>query len=298
MVMVQKICGGTQVIQLRPYLNLLRPGTLIPPMVGGFLFALMGIRVSGLSISPTVIFFALLNGFLLACSNAISNIVNQVHDRETDRLLSHKKNRPIPSGEVTIDEALSIVVVLMIATLGLAWFFFSPFYGVTLSIILFFTWMYNSPPLRLKNRLFWSNFAIATPRGALGILVAYSAFASPLDSRILIPALAFGIYVYGTNTLKDYEDCEVDAKMGVRNFCTVYGKEKSSAIVTVFLALPYVIFALAGSGLVFLTIPLSASMAIILTKNHSLKGQGILMWKLFYLQYAMMMFLYALPFLL
>jgi len=281
---------------VKPYLRLLRPGTLVPPFVGGFLFGLMGVKVSGLPFSLQIILLVVLNGFVLSCANAISNILNQVHDREADRLQPHKRNRPIPAGEVSVDEALSIVVVLMIMALGLAWFFFPPFYGAILSVIFAFAWMYNSPPLRLKTRLFWSNFAMATPRGALGIITAYSAFANPFDSRILVPALAFGVYVFGANTFKDYEDYEVDKMMGVRNFCTVYGKEKASEIVTVFLALPYVIFALAGSGLVFLTIPLSASMAVILTKNPCLKGQGILMWKLFYLQFALMMFLYVLPF--
>jgi len=280
---------------MKPYFKLLRPGTLLPPLCGGFLFALMGIRISDIPFTVEIFFLALLNGFILACANAISNIMNQVHDMELDRVTPHKKNRPIASGEVSTDEALSIVTVLMITTLGLAWFFFPPFYGIVLSIILVFSWMYNSPPLRLKGRLFWSNFAIATPRGALGIITAYSAFASPLDYRILVPALALGVYVFGANTFKDYDDCEVDKEFGVRNFCTVYGKEKASAIVTVFLALPYVVFSLAGSSLVLLTIPLSTIMAAILYKNPSLKGQGSLMWKLFYLDFALMMFLYVFP---
>lgn len=283
---------------MKPYFRLLRPGTLIAPIVGGFLFALLGIQTSGYTYSPSLFFLALLNGFLLACSNAISNIINQIHDMEIDRLIPEKKTRPIASGEVSIDEALSIVVIVIISTLGLAWFFFPPFYGAILSVILFFTWMYNSPPLRLKNKLFWSNFAIATPRGALGIIAAYSAFANPFDNRILIPALALGIYVYGVNTLKDYEDCDVDKEMGVRNFCTVYGKEKASAIIIPFLVIPYLIFGFGKSFLVLSTLPISLVMVRVLMKNPELKGKGILMWKLFYLQLALMMFLYAFPFLL
>jgi len=282
---------------VKPYLRLLRPGTLVPPMVGGFLFGLMGVKVSGLPFSLQIVLLVVLNGFVLACANAISNILNQVHDREADRLQPHKRSRPIPAGEVGVDEALSIVVVLMIMALGLAWFFFPPFYGIVLSVIFTFSWMYNSPPLRLKTRLFWSNFAMATPRGALGIITAYSAFADPLDSRILVPAIAFGIYVFGANTFKDYEDCEIDKKMGVQNFCTVYGKEKASYIILPFLYIPFVVFALYESYLVASVILLSGVMTIILMEDPALKGKGILMWKLFYLQLALMMFLYASPFL-
>lgn len=292
--LVQTLCGRAH---LKPFLKLLRPGTLVPPLCGGFLFGLMGIRVSGLAFNYQVVFLALLNGFLLACANAISNIMNQVHDREIDQRNYHKRLRPIPSGQVSIDEALSIVAVLIIMSLGLAWFFFPPFYGILLSIIMMFSWLYNSPPLRLRMKLYWSNFMIATPRGALGIIAAYSAFANPLDSRILVPALALGIYVFGTNTFKDYEDYDVDKLMGVRNFCTVYGKEKTSMIILPFLYLPFLIFILSRSYMVLLALPLSIAMTIILRRYPDLKGHGALMWKLFYLEFCLLLVLYALPFL-
>lgn len=282
---------------MKPYFRLLRPATLLPPLCGGLLFGLMGIRISGLSLTGEVIFRGLFSGVILACANGISNIVNQIHDRDLDRLQPHKRNRPIPAGEVSVDEALSVVVIMMIVTLSLAWFFFPVSYSILLSVILAFSWMYNSPPLRLKNRLVWSNLAIATPRGALGIIAAFSAFGDPWDSHILVSALALGIYVYGANTFKDYEDCEVDKKMGVRNFCTVYGKEKASAMVIPFLGLPFFIFALTENIAVLCALPVSFVMVRILYKNPSLEGDGVLMWKLFYLQFALMMVLYVLPYL-
>jgi len=282
---------------MKPYFKLLRPGTLIPPMIGGALFSLMGVKINDIQSSFVTLFLVLLNGFVLALANAISNIMNQVHDRDADKLQPHKRNRPIPSGTVSVDEALSIVVVLMIMALSLAWFFFPPFYGVILSIILVFSWMYNSPPLHLKTRLFWSNFAIATPRGALGIIAAYSTFANPIDSRILIPALALGIYVYGANTFKDYEDCEIDKKMDVRNFCTVYGKEKASHLILPFLYIPFVIFALHGNLATFVVL-LSGVIHLIIAEDPALKGKGTLMWRLFYVQFSLMILVYTLPFLL
>jgi len=261
------------------------------------MFSLLGLKVAG-SFSTEALLLGCLSGFLLACTNAISNITNQVHDRDIDLQTLHKKNRPIPSGEVSVDEALSIVVVLTIIVLGLAWYFFPHFYGILLSIILMFSWMYNSPPLRLKARFFWSNLSIAAPRGGLGIVAAFSAFASPFDSRVLIPALAFGIYVFGVNTLKDYEDYEADRKMGVRNFCTVLGKEKASALIVPFLGLPYVVFAFGLYPFIFLTVPIGAVMVYILCRYPRLEGRGLWMWRLFYLHFALMMVTYVLPFLL
>lgn len=279
-------------LKMEPYFRLLRPATLVPPLCGGLLFGLMGIKVSGLPLNSEVISLGFLSGFLLACTNGISNIMNQIHDRDIDKLLHHKRNRPIPSGDVSIDNALSIAIVLIVILLSLAWFFFPPFYGAVLSVILAFSWMYNSPPLRLKTRLFWSNLAIATPRGALGIIVAYSAFADPLDSRILVPALALAIYVFGVNTFKDYEDCEADKKMGISNFCTVYGKEKASKIVLPFLYVPFFVFLLRNATPI-LSLPLSVVMTVIIKRNPELEGKGVLMWKLFYLEFALMMLLYA-----
>jgi len=280
------------------YFKLLRPSTLLAPFCGGLLFGLMAIKVANLPFSFHTIFLGCLSGILLACANAISNITNQVHDRDIDMLLPRKKNRPIPSGRVTVDEALSIIMILSMVTLSLAWYFLSSFYGATLTVILAFSWMYNSPPFRLKMKLGWSNLAIATPRGALGIIAAYSAFANPLDTRVLIPALAFGIYVFGANTFKDFEDCEGDKKMGVRNFCTVYGKQKASTIIIPFLFIPFFILLATGQTLFFVSVFLSCVMFALLMEDPTLKDRGVLMWKLFYIQFALTMFLYTLPYLL
>ena len=236
-------------------------------------------------------------GFILACMNYSSNALNQIMDRDIDALQPHKKNRPIPSGRISSQEATGLVVILLLITLSLGYSVFGFWFGLLLSTIGVFVWLYNTPPLRLRMRLIWSNFSMSVPRGALGIIVAYSAFADPLDSRILVPALAFGIYVFGCNTFKDYEDYEADKKMGVRNFCTVYGKEKASQIVLPFLYIPFLIFFLSGNNLTLLCLPLSSIMTVILRHNPGLKAQGILIWKLFYLQFGLMMMLYAVPFL-
>jgi len=285
--------------KVRAYLELARPTTLLAPLVGGVLFSLMGYKVTFCSYPELNGWLRIvLTGVILALMNYTSNALNQIMDKDIDVLLPKKKNRPIPSGRITVEEAIGVVVIILLVALSLSYTVFGSYFGLILTIIGVFIWLYNSPPLRLRARLFWSNFSMSAPRGSLGIIVAYSAFANPLDTRILVPALALGIYVYGANTFKDYEDCEIDKKMGVRNFCTVYGKEKASYIILPFLYIPFIIFSLYESYLASSVILLSGVMTIILMEDPTLKGKGVLMWKLFYLQFALMMLLYTLPLLL
>jgi len=280
---------------MRGYFRLLRPFTLIAPLLGGFFFSLMSLK-GVLTLNNLPLIF--LNCFILAMTNATSNIFNQIFDRELDSIIPHKKNRPIPSGEVSLDHAISLGVFLLVVTIALGFTLFGVYYGVLLSIILGFSWMYNSPPLRLRARLFWGNLALATPRGGLGIITAYSAFANPLELEVLLVALAFGVYVFGVNTFKDYDDYEGDLKMGIRNFVTVYGKRNASKIIVPFLYIPFIIFYLAGALHMSPLLIFSLGITLILYRNPELEGKGYLLWALFYAQFSLMIILYTLPYIL
>jgi len=293
--------------KVKGVLKLLRPVTLVAPMLGGIFFGLMAIRENNIAINAETLSSLFVSCFILAMANATSNIFNQIFDRELDSLHPQKRNRPIPSGQLTLDEGISIGILLMIATLSLAFYKFGVFYGGTLAIILAFSWMYSSPPLRLKKRLVLSNLAIATPRGGLGIITAYSAFGNPLSNwKVLLAGLCFGIYVFGANTFKDYADYEVDKSMGIRNFVTVYGKERASQIVAPFLFIPFIIITF--SPLMWLVRilecciawPISLIILLILKRDPKLerKLENSILWYLFYTQFSLMIIFYTLPFIL
>jgi len=122
---------------------------------------------------------------------------------------------------------------------------------------------------------------------------------------IYVAIIYFALYVFGTNTLKDFSDVEYDRIAGVRNFATVYGISKASVIVSIFLFIPFlwlgiVEFVMDLNSVVHLPVFFSLAMIFLLKKygeKKSIEGNSIL-WLLFYLQFSLMMVTYALPFIL
>jgi 4-hydroxybenzoate polyprenyltransferase len=189
----------------------------------------------------------------------------------------------------------------MISIVILATVFFGTTYVLSLSVIMFFAWLYNCPPARMKTRYVWSNVAIAAPRGGLGITCAYSAFASPFNPVMYVAIFYFALYVFGTNTLKDFADAEYDKKYGVSNFVTVLGQEKAVTIVGIFLVVPWFFLLAAGafvgiSNANFIPLLFSGGMVYLLLSGidrKSVEGNSML-WVLFYLQFTLMMLIFAL----
>jgi 4-hydroxybenzoate polyprenyltransferase len=290
-------------MKIKTYFKLFRPFTLLAPIVGGIFFSYKAIIDHYGSFNIEFIPLIILNGFILAIANASSNIFNQVFDIEIDRI--NKPDRPLPKGEIKIEEAISIGILLIILDLVLSGYFFNSLYVFLLGLILIFTWLYNNPPLRLRMKLFWSNLAIATPRGGLGIIAAYSAFNYPTN-EVLLAGFIFALYIFGVNTLKDFPDEAGDKMLGVRNFVTVYGKRGAKLIVSIFSLIPFIIlYIFSPIGIipivsmktaVYETIPflLSIPMNFILGKKRLYKKDEIKLWRLFYIQYSLMILLFAL----
>jgi decaprenyl-phosphate phosphoribosyltransferase len=66
-------------------------------------------------LGPTLLAFVA----FCAVSSAVY-LVNDVADREADRLHPHKRNRPVASGRLTVPVALAAAAVLAVAGLALA----------------------------------------------------------------------------------------------------------------------------------------------------------------------------------
>jgi len=78
----------------------------------------------------------LLGFFAVAFASCAINVSNDYADRERDKRIWPA--RPIPSGRVRPGEALLVVIISLIISLSLAWFFFNPatFFILLLAIIL------------------------------------------------------------------------------------------------------------------------------------------------------------------
>lgn len=287
--------------RVKNLLKLLRPFTLLAPAMGAVCFGLMGIKDAGLNVvdSLPALF---LSGFILAMANATSNIFNQIYDADIDKKHPEKKKRPIASGLVSKDEAMSFALVIMLITIALALILFTPAYGLSLTVIMLCCWLYNCPPFRLKKRLILSNLGISVPRGGLGITCAYSAFADPFNTVMYVAMIYFALYVFGANTLKDFADAKYDKLAGVKNFVTVWGIEKASYLVTAFTFIPFYWLLMSSyiieiSWISFLPLLFSVAITYLLltkSKKEGIEGNSVL-WMLFYIQMSTMMLLFTLP---
>jgi len=245
----------------------------------------------------------------LAIANYVGNVINQVFDKDIDASNPTKRNRPIPSGRVSVEGAMSLAWVLTLIDVTMGFTLVGSLYGVLLAAILAFTWVYSSPPLRFRSKLFFSNLTIAFPRGGLGILTAYSSFSNPLiNGYLLVLAIAFAVYVFCGNTLKDFEDREADAAHGVRNFVTVWGDKAAGLVVLLgFVLTPLILFS--GYGLVYyvewmvyrasiimVSTLVSVVVCVFWLRQRELMGKkwDRLMWRMFYAHYVVLLFTLAL----
>ncbi len=106
------------------------------------------------------IVFPVLGVFLLASA---ASALNQVQEHKADLLMPRTKRRPIPSGAISVNEALFYVLILAISGIGMLWYFsglLAAFLGL-LNIV----W-YNGIYTPLKRV---SAFA-AVPGGVVGAL--------------------------------------------------------------------------------------------------------------------------------
>ena len=244
--------------KLRAVLDLIRPFTLMAPLFGGLTGGLLGLvadplpAYEGLVVWPVVSmssypFFQwdfplielLWGAIILMLVNAGSNALNQVYDADIDRV--NKPERPIPSGRIRPDEALSIAWLLyFVAFFRAALFLRGPYFLLILALI-GFTYAYSVPPLRLKERLWTNNVSIALARGMLGFVAAWCIFGNPFNPLPWVIGGIMAFFLVGAMTTKDFTDVEGDRMYGARTLPVVYGLERSIGMSAPFFVMPFVV---------------------------------------------------------
>lgn len=128
----------------------------------------------------TVLTFA---GFLLS---GASVTINQVMERDLDKLMERTRNRPLPTGKVTVTEALTFAVICMAASLVMLWLVTNPL-TVVLSLVSFILYAFVYTPLKRVGPI--AVFVGAFP-GALPPLLGWIAATGSIAHEALI---IFGI---------------------------------------------------------------------------------------------------------
>jgi geranylgeranylglycerol-phosphate geranylgeranyltransferase len=230
--------------RLRVYLELVRPFTLIAPMVGFF---------SGTIIASGNIFgiSCLMGAISAAVLNAASNVNNQYFDLEIDKI--NKPFRPLPSGRLSKKKAIYFSFVLYFSALLLSWLV-----NLQLFVIVFITavitFFYSAPPFRIKKYPFLSNIFIAIPRGMLLIVAGWSITKSIFSIEPWFIGLIFALYLMGAASTKDFSDIEGDRRFGIKTLPVIYGPEKAAKMISPFFYAPFMLIPLGvAAGIIRLT---------------------------------------------
>ncbi len=227
--------------KLRAFIELGRPMPFPPHVIISLSGTVMAFSIHAPHIDDVGGFMlkAIFAGFLVGYANTASNIYNQVTDLEIDRV--NKPHRPIPSGRVSPGEALFVSAFLYVAVIILS-FLINTNFALIISLFIFITIMYSTPPILLKKRLWLSNMAIALARGALLPVTGWVVVpgATPLDTPILAVSAFFFFFLLGASGTKDFTDIEGDMKYGMRTLPVYYGPEKAARMISYFFVVPYI----------------------------------------------------------
>lgn len=249
-------------MSLRIAFRLMRPFTLLPPILGmasGAVSAFASGRAT--AEGGRAIANLLLGTLMAALLNGASNVLNQVHDLEIDRI--NKPERPLPRGEISLRGANRLSMLLYSLALISAFWIRpdgSPEVFVIVLVTAFLTWAYSAPPLRFRNSYWAAPLVIAIPRGGLLKVAGWGTLAPVFSDREpwILGGLFF-LFVLGGASIKDFEDVPGDRKHGVTSLPIRFGNAGAARIMAPFYVLPWILLAffsaLSLGGLPLLSIP-------------------------------------------
>jgi 4-hydroxybenzoate polyprenyltransferase len=237
--------------KFRAYVDLSRPFTLVPPVLG-FVSGAVTSWGAGHSHPPVTLELVLpvvLGALMAGVLNAGNNALNQIYDLAIDRV--NKPKRPLPSGTLTKAEAWTFSAGAYFVAWALA-YLVSPggrrecFVIVLVASV--FTWAYSAPPFRTKRAGIWANVTIAIPRGVLLKVAGWSAVKSVLGLEPWYIGSIFGLFLLGASTTKDFADIEGDRADGCKTLPILYGVRKAAWITAPFFVLPFLLVPLGVWG--------------------------------------------------
>jgi heme o synthase len=164
----------------RAYVELLKPRlSLLVAFSCGFGFSLASAnQINWLTLTALTF-----GGFLLS---GASVALNQVLEREYDAIMTRTSSRPLPTGRLSVQEAVIFSIVCLIVSLVVLWFFTNPL-TVILSFISMVLYTFVYTPLKRVGPV--AVFVGAIP-GALPPLLGWIAFSGEITYESMI---IFGI---------------------------------------------------------------------------------------------------------
>jgi len=291
--------GEVLMYKIRVYLELLRPFTLLAPLIVSSSVMIASLVNSGTTdLSLVSLLWTILSAsFCFALLNGASNVLNQATDWKEDAL--SKPYRPIPKGIITPKEAYKVsfflytVAFLLSLAVNILFSFF-------IFLIAFFSITYSLPP-RMKKFLFLNQLWVALPRGFFGIVGSWSVFGNPFKPLPLAIGCVAALFLFGGTATKDILDAEADRTVGTKTLVNVFGLKTATFFSLVFmtgafgLIIPLVYFHIIHYTLlplVFLGILSVLIGWLMFHKHKNTKCENTSAWTLMYATY----FIFALSF--
>ena len=272
--------------RLRAYLDLARPFTLLPPLLGiisGAICAFGSLHNPDpeYRLTLSVVLTVALGSLCASFMNAASNAINQIYDLEIDRV--NKPERPLVTGKLSTREAWIFSIVLYALALVPTWLvvvypyttftekLFAPLqYHECFFIYLagmIFTFIYSAPALGRTKRLgMIANWTIAVPRGCLLKVAGWSMVAHVWFTEPWFIGIIFMMFIVGASSTKDFSDIEGDRAGGCRTLPILYGVTKAAWIIAPFFVLPWLLIPIG----VFVRDPWGDGAHTILTGNPTI----------------------------
>lgn len=278
---------------IRHLVQLTRPFTLLPPLVGilsGAICAFGSLHNPdpAAEVTLSVVATVILGSLCASLMNAGSNAINQIYDLEIDRL--NKPGRPLVTGALSIRQAWIFSWILYALALFPTWLvvvypYTSPgekwsaplaqhqtFFLYLAGLI--FTFAYSAPELgRTKARGMWANLTIAIPRGCLLKVAGWTMVANVWHWEPWYMGAVIALFLIGAATTKDFADMEGDRLGNCRTLPILYGPRKAAWIISPFFVLPWLLLPLG----VVLPDPQNPSHAILTGNAFLLCALGVLL---------------------
>jgi 4-hydroxybenzoate polyprenyltransferase len=165
---------------------------------------------------------------------------NDVTDREFDARVARTRTRPIPSGQVSVRQALLFMVAQMLAGFAILLTFnrFAVAVGAA-SLVLVFTY-----PL-MKRVTYWPQFFLGLAFN-YGALLGWAAVEGALDGPAITLYVAGIAWTLGYDTIYAHQDKEDDALIGVKSTALRFGSASKPWLVG-FYAAAIILLALTGA---------------------------------------------------
>jgi len=258
--------------RLKGYIQLLRPFTLLPPLIAGIFLTLAPIKVINFETLKIGVYV----GITLALLQAVGQITNQYADVELDKIV--KKYRPLPSGVIDKDEAIGLAWILSIIAIGRS-FTISILFGIFSLVLLFLAVFYSLKPFSPRKHAFvsltWQSFS----RGFIPPIMCMSIFGNIYDS-LIYSILAF-IWALGWQGSKDITDIEGDKKFNISTVANTYGI-KTLKLLSIVMTIIFTIIVIYLNKYAFLIVSILGVYGILNYEKKSKYTENTISWTVFY----------------